>query len=94
MIYRSHQELHYPEHADLTNILFDYNLQGTPSNKPAVIDGPTGDVVFTYESIRDAVRRVAGHLQTELKIQPGTVVGILSTNRVSHSSNRMIGLIS
>ena len=82
MIYANPQSFTYPKDASVTDVLFNFNLNGTPADKPAIIDGPSGDVVFTFESFRTSVKRVAQHFRNELKIAPGTVVGILSTNKV------------
>ncbi|KPM42922.1 hypothetical protein AK830_g3618 [Neonectria ditissima] len=80
-VYRSQQPLDYPQDATITDVLFDYNLNNTPENTPAIIDGTTGQVAFTYGSFRTSVRRVAHHLQHQVGLKPGSVVGILSTNR-------------
>lgn len=82
MIYRS-QQLQYPQDVSLTELLLNHNLNNTPDDKPAIIDGLSGQVVFTYASFRSGVRKIARHLQTVVDVQPGQVVGILSTNRVS-----------
>jgi acyl-CoA synthetase (AMP-forming)/AMP-acid ligase II len=84
MIYRSAEALDYPKDVTLTELLLNYNLNNTPAEKPAIIDGISGQVVFTYASFRSAVRKIARHLRDEVGIEPGDVVGILSTNRVSH----------
>lgn len=81
-IHRNPEPLHYPKNAAVTDVLFQYNLNNTPPNKPAIIDGLSGEVVFTYAGFRDSVRKVARYLTTEVGIAPGAVVGILSTNRV------------
>lgn len=82
MIYQSDTPLWYPRDATITDLLLNYNLTNTPADKAAIIDGPTGKTVFTYASFRDAVRRVANHLQRQLSLRRGDVVGILSTNKV------------
>lgn len=82
MIYRSSKVLDYPQDATLTDILLNFNFNNTPPEKPAIIDGPSGNVVFTYESLRLAVRSFASHLQNRLGVQPGDVVAILSTTKV------------
>ncbi|KAG4439601.1 hypothetical protein IFR05_004896 [Cadophora sp. M221] len=74
MVYSSDYTLEYPEDATISNILLDYNIGGVSANSPAIIDGPTGEVVYTYLSLRLAVRRLATYLQQNLKIGKGTVV--------------------
>lgn len=66
----------------MTDVLLHHNLNNAPPDKPAIIDGLSGEVVFTYASFRESVRKVARHLSTEMGVAPGAVVGILSTNRV------------
>ncbi|OBT75476.1 hypothetical protein VF21_04904 [Pseudogymnoascus sp. 05NY08] len=82
MVYTSEQALDYPADATITNLILDYNPRNTPAQKPAVIDGPTGKVIYTYESLRLAVRRFAKYLQEELQLVRGTVVGVLAFNTV------------
>ncbi|KAH6988998.1 4-coumarate-CoA ligase [Ilyonectria sp. MPI-CAGE-AT-0026] len=67
-IYRSKEPLSYPQDATITDVLFHHNLNNTPANKPAIIDGITGE-------------KVANHLRHEVGVKPGSVVGILSTNK-------------
>lgn len=81
-IYRNPEPLQYPKDATVTDVLLQYNLNNAPPNKPAIIDGLSGEVVFTYASFRNSVRKVARYLSTEVGIGSGAVVGILSTNRV------------
>lgn len=83
-IYTHPQRLRYAEDTTLSQILLHHNLNGTPGSKPAIIDGYSGETVYTYDSFRTSVRKVARHLVHELGIGRGTVVGILSTNRASH----------
>ncbi|KAK7409176.1 hypothetical protein QQX98_008669 [Neonectria punicea] len=80
-IYSSQEPLNYPQDATITDVLFDYNLNNTPEDTPAIIDGISGEVAFTYGSLRTSVRRVAHHLQHQVGLKPDSVVGILSTNR-------------
>ncbi|KAF7554420.1 hypothetical protein G7Z17_g2927 [Cylindrodendrum hubeiense] len=80
-IYTSHKPLSYPKDATITDVLFHHNLNNTPAEKPAIIDGISGEVVFTYSSFRASVRKVAHHLRHEVGVEPGSVVGILSTNK-------------
>ncbi|EKG16042.1 hypothetical protein MPH_06736, partial [Macrophomina phaseolina MS6] len=81
MIHCTNEILDYPRDATLTDILLNYNFNNTPPQKPAIIDGASGEVVFTYESLRLAIRKFALHLQTRLGVQPGEVVGIISTTK-------------
>ncbi|KAH7367113.1 4-coumarate-CoA ligase [Plectosphaerella cucumerina] len=64
MIYSSQQPLSYPKDATLTDLLLHHNINNTPDDKPAIIDGISGET----------------HV---VRVKPGDVVGILSTNRVS-----------
>lgn len=85
-IYRNPQPLSYPKDATITDVLLNYNLNNTPSTKAAIIDGLSGEVVFTYGSFRDSVRKVARHLSMEMGVAPGAVVGLISTNRVGNGN--------
>lgn len=67
---------------DITSLVLDHNLKDSPLNKPAIIDGLSGDVVYTYASLRDKIRLFAGFLQEELHVSPGDVVAYLSYNTV------------
>ena len=82
MIHTSSTPLDYPQDASLTDVLLDFNINNTPPDKPAIIDGLSGKVVFTYSSFRSGVRKIARHLHHELGIGSGVTVGIFSTNRV------------
>lgn len=84
-LYTNPEKLQYPKDTTLTEILLHHNLNNTPENKPAIIDGYTGDIVFTYASFRTAVRKIARHFSNELGIGKGSVVGILSTTKVGRS---------
>ncbi|KAG9187030.1 hypothetical protein G6011_10138 [Alternaria panax] len=65
---------------DITTLALDCNLSANVPSKPAIIDGYSGEVVYTYGSLRDKIRLFAGFLQTELQIAPGDVVAYLSYN--------------
>lgn len=67
---------------DITTLVLDHNLKGSIPKKPAIIDGYSGEVVYTYQSLRDKIRVFAGFLQRELGIVPGDVVAYLSYNTV------------
>lgn len=82
MIYSNPDPLSYPTDATVTELLFNHNLNSTPPNKPAIIDGITGEVVFTYATFRESVKKMASHFRDHLKLGPGSVVGILSTTKV------------
>lgn len=81
MIYSS-GPLDYPPDKTLTQILLDTNLNSTPSNKPAIVDGPTGKVAYTYRSFRDGVNKLAAWLHETYKTKQGMTVAILMTNTV------------
>ena len=81
-MYKDTEQLAYPKDATITDVLLYSNLNGTPPDKPAIIDGITDEVIFTYASFRTSVRKIARHLRHELGIGPDMVVGILSTNTV------------
>lgn len=83
MIYTSAEALDFPRNVTLTELLINYNLNNTPEDKPAIIDGISGETVFTYATFRSAVKKLARHLSHEVRIRPGDVVGILSTNKAS-----------
>ncbi len=86
MVYTSEYTLDYPEDATISNILLDYNIGGVSPNTPAVIDGPSGSLIYTYSSLRRAVRQLAKFLQDNLQIKRGTVVCILAFNTVRSPS--------
>ncbi|KAH6642754.1 4-coumarate-CoA ligase [Boeremia exigua] len=65
---------------DITSLVLDHNLKGDVPSKPAIIDGYSGQVVYTYGSLRDKIRLFAGFLQKDLNIAPGDVVAYLSYN--------------
>lgn len=81
-IYVNPEKLQYPKDITLTEILLYHNLNNTPGDKPSIIDGYSGETVFTYASLRTSVRKVARHFSHELGIKQRTVVGILSTTKV------------
>lgn len=87
--YLNPEPLSYPKDATVTDVLLHHNLNNSPPDKPAIIDGYSGEVVFTYASFRDSVRKVARHLLREAGVAPGDVVAILSTNKVGsgHTMN-------
>lgn len=87
MVYTSEYTLDYPADAAIPNLLLDYNIGGRSHDSPAIIDGPTGKVVYTYASLRLSVRGFAKYLQDELGIVRGTVVGILDFNTVVEPPN-------
>lgn len=84
-IYTNPEKLNFPKDTTLTEILLYHNLNNTPGDKPTIIDGYSGETVFTYASFRTSVRKVARHFSLELGIRQGTVVGILSTTKVCSS---------
>jgi 4-coumarate--CoA ligase len=82
MVYVSPQTLEYPKDATLTDILLEFNFNQTPPEKPAIIDGPSGVTVFTYDGFRTGVKKVANHLHHNFSLRPGTVIAILSFTNV------------
>lgn len=87
-LYTNPEKLQYPKDISLTEVLLYHNLNNTPDDKSAIIDGYTGETVFTYASLRTGVRKIARHLSNELGIGKGSVVGILSTTKVRRSGPR------
>lgn len=83
MVYTSDFALEYPEDATISDILLDYNIGGVSPDAPAIIEGLTGEVVYTYSSLRLGVRRLATHLQQNFGVGRGTVVSVLAFNTVS-----------
>lgn len=81
-IYANPEKLQYPKDTTLTEVLLYHNLNNTPDDKPSIIDGYSGETVFTYASFRTGVRKVARHFSRELGIRQRTVVGILSNTKV------------
>lgn len=81
-IYANPEKLQYPKDTTLTEVLLYHNLNNTPDDKPSLIDGYSGDTIFTYASFRTSVRKVAHHFSHELGIKQRTVVGILSNTKV------------
>lgn len=92
MVYSSDYALEYPKDATISNILLDYNIGGVSANSPSIIDGPTGEIVYTYSSLRLAVRRLATYLQHDLGIGKGTVVCVLAFNTVRNYS--LVSIVS
>ncbi|KAK7707916.1 hypothetical protein SLS63_013597 [Diaporthe eres] len=80
-IYANPEKLQYPKDTTLTEVLLYHNLNNTPDEKPSIIDGYSGETVFTYASLRTSVRKLARHFSHELGIKQRTVVGILSTTK-------------
>lgn len=83
MGYDSDYVLEYPQDATISNLLLNYNLQNTPLNKPALIDGLSGEVVYTYQSLRIAIRKLAKYLQDNVHIRRGSIVSLMASNTVS-----------
>ena len=68
---------------DITTLLLDRNLKDSAPSKPAIIDGNSGRIVYTYQTLRENVRTFGAFLQQEIGVRPGDVVGYLSFNTVS-----------
>jgi acyl-CoA synthetase (AMP-forming)/AMP-acid ligase II len=66
----------------LPDLLLELNVNNVANDRPTIIDGISGETVYTYSSLRTAVRRVANYLRTEIRLAHGTVVGILAKNSV------------
>ncbi|OOQ91324.1 4-coumarate-CoA ligase [Penicillium brasilianum] len=79
MVYTA-EALECPKGTTLPGLLLKLNVNNVADDRPAMIDGISGETVYTYSSLRAAVRRVANYLRTEVKLTHGTVVGILATN--------------
>lgn len=78
--------LAYPSDATLSEILLDYNLNNTPDDKPAIIDGVSGRVEYTYGSLRQGVRVLAAYFANDLHFESGDVVAVLSFTKVCLST--------
>jgi acyl-CoA synthetase (AMP-forming)/AMP-acid ligase II len=83
MVYKSKYVLDYPQDATISDIFLHYNIGGVAPDASAVIDGPTGNIIYTYSTLRSAVRRLAKYLQDHLQIKRGMVVSLLAFNTVS-----------
>ncbi|KAH6886157.1 4-coumarate-CoA ligase [Thelonectria olida] len=81
MIYRSAEALDYPKDVTLTELLLNYNLNNTPAEKPAIIDGISGQVVGIGPG------DVVGILSTNRNYYPVCVHGILATGAVVSALN-------
>jgi hypothetical protein len=66
----------------LPGLLLELNVNNVANDRPAIINGISGETVYTYSSLRAALRRVANYLRTEVKLTHGTFVGILANNSV------------
>lgn len=84
MIYESPYDdgFSYPA-IDIPDLILDYNLKGVVPEKPAIIDGLTGQTVYNYSNLRDRIRHFGGFLQHILSIKKGDVVSYLSLNTVT-----------
>ncbi|KAG8162978.1 hypothetical protein KVR01_007456 [Diaporthe batatas] len=91
-LYTNPEKLQYPKDTSLTEVLLYHNLNNTPDDKPTIIDGYTGETVFTYTSFRTGVRKIARHFSKELGIGTGDVVGILSTTKQKKEIQHALGL--
>ncbi|EMC95141.1 hypothetical protein BAUCODRAFT_149163 [Baudoinia panamericana UAMH 10762] len=81
MLYQSpyNEGFWFPE-IDIPSLVLDENIKKASPAKPAIIDGYTGEVVFTYQSLRHDIVVFAGFLQRQLRIGHGDVVAYLSFN--------------
>lgn len=71
-----------PSAATVPNLFLNYSQNLIPNDKPAIIDGPSGKVVFTYATLRLAVKRFATYLRDEVGVRPGDVVAFYSGTRL------------
>jgi hypothetical protein len=67
---------------DIPQLILECNSRNTVPEKPAIIDGYTGQVVYTYRSLREDITTFAGFLQHQLRVGRGDVVSYLSLNTV------------
>jgi len=83
MIYESpyNEGFSYPA-VDIPELILDHNLQGSAPDAPAIIDGYTGKVVYTYANLRHSISIFGGFLQQTLAIDKGDVIAYLSLNTV------------
>ncbi|KAL4869902.1 hypothetical protein BDV12DRAFT_184856 [Aspergillus spectabilis] len=79
MVYTA-EALECPKGTTLPDLLLELNVNNAADDRPAIIDCISGETVYTYSSLRTAVRRVAHYLRTGVKLTHGTVVGILANN--------------
>ena len=80
MIINAGQKLGFPEDATIPSLLSETSNLETA--RIAIIDGPSGQIVYTHSSFRHAVIRLAQHFHHCGGIRPGSVVGLLDTNNV------------
>lgn len=83
MVHSAAIPLRFPEHATISQVLLEHNINNTPLNTPAIIDGPSGQVAYTYQSFRVAVRKLAALLHAEVGLRHGNTVCLLALNSVS-----------
>lgn len=85
MIHKSQLQLQYPRSLSLTQLLLEFSLRDVSEDKPAVIDGLTGKIVYTYSSFRTSVKKVATYINNCLAIGRGARISILASNSVNIS---------
>ncbi|RNJ60325.1 hypothetical protein D7B24_008707 [Verticillium nonalfalfae] len=83
MIYTSQHVLEYPKDLTLTELLLNYNLNHTPDNHPAIIDGLSGKTTVIGLKPGDVV----GILSTNRHYFPICVHAILATGAVVSALN-------
>lgn len=74
--------LSYRDTATVPQLLFESNLNGRNHDYPAIIDGLTGEVIYTYQSFRQSVEKLAIHLRTEFHLDSSSIVCLLAANSV------------
>ncbi|KAH7051148.1 4-coumarate-CoA ligase [Macrophomina phaseolina] len=79
MIHCTNEILDYPRDATLTDILLNYNFNNTPPQKPAIIDGASGEVPG----------EVVGIISTTKNYFPVAVHGVLAVGGVVSAFNPM-----
>ncbi|KAH7137401.1 4-coumarate-CoA ligase [Dactylonectria estremocensis] len=81
VIYTNPEPLNYPSDATITDVLFHHNLNDTPDEKPAIIDGISGEVVGVKQGA------VVGILSTNKNYYPICVHAILAVGGVVSALN-------
>jgi hypothetical protein len=72
----------FPEHATITDLLLDWNPSHLSDDTPAIVDGISGKVTYTYASFRTGVKKLADYLRRCLQIRPGYTACLLLRNSV------------
>ncbi|KAL6232493.1 hypothetical protein BDW75DRAFT_247126 [Aspergillus navahoensis] len=78
------EPLELPKGGTIPQLLLESNVNDVPPETPSIIDGVSGNVVYTYAAFRSAVKKVSAHLRTDIGISSGTVVGIMASNSYNY----------